>query len=75
MMDVVLPSGVKAGMEDAFEAIARQQTSFVLRQPMNPPIWLADPTPSPSLRISAYITVYLGEMSCLLNFARLASLF
>ena len=42
---------------------------------MNPPIWLADPTTSPSPRISAYITVYLGDMSCLLNSARLVSLF
>ena len=38
------------------------------------PTWLADPTPSPSPRISAFITVYLGDTSCLLT-ARLVSLF
>ena len=75
MMDMVVTRRVNAGMEEAFEAIARQQTSCVLRQPMNAPIWLADPTPSPSPRISAYITVYLGDTSCLLNSARLVSLF
>jgi hypothetical protein len=48
MMDMVVTRRVNAGMEEAFEAIARQQTSCVLRQPMNAPIWLADPTPSPS---------------------------
>ena len=39
-------------------------------------IWLTDPkpTPSPSPRTFAYITVYLEDMSCLLNSARLASL-
>jgi hypothetical protein len=46
MMDMVVTQRVNAGMEEAFEAIARQQTSFVLRQPMNPPVWPADPTPS-----------------------------
>jgi hypothetical protein len=39
------------------------------------PIWLADPTPSRSPRISAFITVYLGDTSCLLNPARLVSPF
>ena len=48
MMDMVVTRRVNAGMEEAFEAIARQQTSCVLRQPMNAPIWLADPTPTPS---------------------------
>jgi hypothetical protein len=48
MMDMVVTQRVNAGMEEAFEAIARQQISFVLRQPTNPPVWLADPTPSPS---------------------------
>jgi hypothetical protein len=75
MMDMVVTRRVSAGMEEAFEAIARQQTSCVLRQPMNAPIWLADPTPSPSPRISAYFTIYLGDTSCLLNSARLVSLF
>jgi hypothetical protein len=37
MIDMIVTLRVKAGMEEAFEAIARQQTSFVLRQPMNPP--------------------------------------
>jgi hypothetical protein len=46
MMDMVVTRRVNAGMEEAFEAIARQQTSCVLRQPMNAPTWLADPTPS-----------------------------
>ena len=75
MMDMVVTQRVNAGMVEAFEAIARQQTSCVLRQPMNPPIWLADPTPSRSPRISAFITVYLGDTSCLLNPARLVSPF
>jgi hypothetical protein len=39
------------------------------------PIWPADPTPSLSPRISALITVHLGDTSCLLNPARLVSLF
>jgi hypothetical protein len=38
MMDMVVIRRVNAGMEEAFEAIARRQTSFDLRQPMNPPI-------------------------------------
>jgi hypothetical protein len=42
---------------------------------MNLPIKLADPTPSQSLEISAYITVHVGDKSCLLNSARLVSLF
>jgi hypothetical protein len=39
------------------------------------PLELADPTPSQSLEISAYITVYVGDKSCLLNSVRLVSLF
>jgi hypothetical protein len=42
---------------------------------MNRPIYLADPTPSQSPEISAYITVYVGDRSWLLNSARLVSLF
>jgi hypothetical protein len=42
MMDLVVTRRVNAGMEDAFEAIARQQTSCVLRPPMNAPTWRAD---------------------------------
>lgn len=53
MMDMVVAWRVNAGMEEAFEAIARQQTSCVLRQPMNAPIWLADPTPSPSFLLTS----------------------
>jgi hypothetical protein len=39
------------------------------------PIWPADPTPSRSPRVSAFITVNLGDTSCPLNPARLVSLF
>ena len=74
MMDMVVTRRVNAGMEEAFEAIARQQTSCVLRQPMNAPIWLADPTPlSPDFLLTSPSIV--GDTSCLLNSARLVSLF
>ena len=75
MMDMVVTRRVNAGMEEAFEAIARQQTSCVLRQPMNAPIWLADPNTIAVSRFSAYFTIYRGDTSCLLNSARLVSLF
>ena len=79
---ILLPSGLKlvtlldAARSGLAQRNPRSRTSNRRVTPSaNPPYGLADPTPSQSLEISAYITVYVGDKSCLLNSARLVSLF